>query len=217
MHATPVEAPRRRIRAVWLEVPAGLLVLAAIVWLRWHEPGYAERVAPVRVEGVSGHRVQARNFAVEVDAGGLQVAKTLLGPPATSLATEPVVVGTPGVWLSVPARIEALREEGMVSAIVRTRDGLVYQSGGSDRPKAPALNLDERFVAPGLPEQGRYYFELPPDRLEGARIQLFWGGLVPGSNDALVDVDLGIDAGRARALLGRAGTLDVRGVDGVRR
>ena len=204
--------PLRRLMANWPQLLLTLAVLAAIVWLHRHQPSYVERIAPVRVAGEPGHRIEARNFAVQVETGGLQVGRTLLGPPATSLATEPARVGTPGIWLSVPARIEALSEEGMVSAIIRTRDGLIYKSGGSDRPKMPALNLDERFVAPGLPERGRYFFELPPDRLAGARIQVYWGGLTPASNDALVDIDLGIDEARAQALLRRAGTLDVRGM-----
>ena len=210
MNASANRPPLRWGLARWPTVLLALAVLVAIVWLRRHEPSYSERVAPVRVAGEPGRRVQARNFAVRVDTAGLTVAKALRGPPATSLATEPVMVRTPGVWLSVPARIEALREEGMVSALVRSRDGLVYKSGGSDRPKVPTLNLDDRFVAPGLPEQGRYFFELPPDRLQGARMLLYWGGLTPGRNDALVDIDLGIDADQARALLRQAGTLDVR-------
>lgn len=205
-----MNASASRLLAHWPRVLLVLAVLAAIVWLRRHEPTYSERVAPVRVAGEPGRRVQARNFAVEIDTAGLKVARTLRGPPATSLATEPVMVRTPGVWLSVPARVEALLEEGMVSAMVRSSDGLIYKSGGSDRPKAPTLNLDDRFVAPGLSEQGRYFFELPPDRLQGARILLYWGGLAPGTNDALVDIDLGIDATRARALLRQAGTWDVR-------
>lgn len=210
MSASASHSRLPQVLARWNWALLVLAVLAAVVWLRRHEPSYSERVAPVRVAGEPGRRVEARNFAVEVDTARLTVAKTLRGPPATSLATEPVLVRTPGVWLSVPARIEALREEGMVSAIVRSRDGLVYNSGGSDRPKAPRLNLDDRFVAPGLPEEGHYFFELPPDRLQGARILLYWGGLTPGSNDALVDIDLGIDAEQARALLQQAGTLDAR-------
>lgn len=212
MSAAASRGALRRALAAWPMALLALAVLVAIVWLRRHEPSYTERVAPVRVAGEAGRWVRGRNFAVRVDTDGLQVAKVLLAPPATSLSTEPVRIETPGVWLSVPARLDALLETGMVSAIVRTRDGLVYQSGGGDRPKVPALNLDERFVAPGLPETGRYFFELPPDRLEGARVQVYWGGLTPSGNDALVEIGLGIDAARARALLRGAGTLDLRGM-----
>ena len=66
------------------------------------------------------------------------------------------------------------------------------------------MNLASRIVAVGLPERGRYFFQIAPDRLQGAHLQLYWGALTPASNDALLDLDLGIDAARARALLRNA-------------
>lgn len=191
-------------RVAWPLVLAAVAVVCAIVWLRRHEPSYAERVAPVRVPGSLGARIEARNFAVTVSATvsatGLQAARALGAPGANLFSRERVRLRTPGIWLSVPAEVEALREPGMVSAQLRTPDGLVYRSSPDDRPKLATLNLASRFLAPGLPERGRWFFELPPDRLEGLRLQVYWGGLAPAQNDALVDVDLRIDAGRARAL-----------------
>lgn len=193
--------------AAWPLLLAAVAVVCAIVWLRRHEPSYAQRVAPVRVPGTLGARVEARNFAVAVPETGLYAAQTLGAPHAWSSSGKRVRLRTPGIWLSVPAQVESLREPGMVSAQLRTRDGLVYQSSDSDRPKVDTLNLDSRFVAPGLPERGRWFFELPPDRLEGLRLQVYWGGLTPGSNDALVDIDLRIDAARARRLRTQAPAL----------
>lgn len=185
-----------------------LAVLAAIVWLRRHEPSYADRIAPVRVAGADGERVVARDFAARVDLAGLRVARTLRAPSPHLFVDEPVEIGTPGIWLVVPATVETLREPAFVSALVRSRDDLNYQSSGSDRPKVAAANLDSRIVAAGLPEDGAYFFELPPGRLEGARLLLFRGS-TPGSNDAVIDLDLGIDAARAQALLRGAGVHEV--------
>lgn len=209
----PASSPRALARQGIASGPMLLLALAAlsaIVWLRRHEPSYSERVAPVRVAGETGRRVQARNFAIAVDAPGIQAARVLRAPRPNVFRLETAELRSAGLWLSVPAQIESLLETGMVSAQLRTRDGLVYRSSGDDRPKVPAVNLAARFVAPGLPEQGRYFFEIAPDRLEGLRLQAYWGGLTPMQNDALVDIDLGIDAARARALREGAGTIEVQ-------
>jgi hypothetical protein len=197
----------RRGIAAWPLLLVTIAVVCAIVWLRRHEPSYAQRIAPVRVPGAMGARIEARNFAVTVPDSGLYAAHALGAPSANVFADERVRLRTPGIWLSVPAQVEALREPGMVSAQLRSRDGLVYESSGDDRPRLATLNLDSRINAPGLPERGRWFFELPPDRLEGLRLQVYWGGLTPGSNDALVDIDLRIDVARAQALRTQAAAL----------
>ncbi len=210
MNARVADGARSLLRrgiASWPLLLAAVVVVCAIVWLRRHEPSYAQRVAPVRVPGTLGARIEARNFAVTVPEAGLYAAHALGAPDASSFSGKRVRLRTPGIWLSVPAQVESLREPGMVSAQLRTRDGLVYQNSDSDRPKIDTLNLDSRFVAPGLTERGRWFFELPPDRLEGLRLQVYWGGLTPSQNDALVDIDLRIDAARARKLRAQAPAL----------
>lgn len=205
-------APAQPARTRWFHrvglLLAAVAVLAAIVWMRKHEPGYGERIAPVRVAGEAGERVVARDFAVTVDVAGLRVARRLSAPSPHLFDESRAEIGTPGVWLVVPARVETLQAPAFVSALVRSRDALSYQSSGSDRPKLPAVNLDTRIVAAGLPEDGAYFIELPADRLEGARLLLFRGS-TPASNDAMVDIDLGIDAARAAALLQGAATLEI--------
>lgn len=189
-----------RVRSLWL-LPIALIVIAAIVWLRRHEPSYAERIAPVTIPGEVGKRVAARNFAVTVVPGYMRFAQTLRAPGDDLFGDgKPIELHTSGVWVAVPATIESLRETGFVSAQLRTRDGLYYDNNPDDRPKARVTNLNTRFVAPGLPETGYYFFEVPRDRLQGLHLQLFWGGLAPSSNDALVDIDLRIDAAHAQRL-----------------
>lgn len=184
------------------------LALVAMVALRKAEPGYAEKVAPVLVPGVRDQRVAGRNFAAKI--GNVKVAHAYLTQGTYSFS-EPQKALTSGVWLSVLAEVEALKKPGYVSAQLRSRDGLIYPASGDSRPKLPGIQLTDRPLAVGLPEKGAYFFEVPPDRLEGLRLQLFWGGLTPPSMDTLLDIDLGIDAARRKELLAKApAELDLR-------
>lgn len=185
----------------WATAALIALALVAIVALRKSEPGYAEKVAPVRVPGVRDQRVAGRNFAVKI--GNVKVAHAYLTQSAFS-SSEPATVRSSGVWLSVLAEVEALQKPGYVSAQLRTRDGLIYPAAGDSRPKVPGIQLTDRPLAVGLPEKGAYFFEVPPDRLEGLRLELFWGGLTPPNLDTLLDIDLGIDAARSKELLAKA-------------
>lgn len=195
----------RRLRAIAL----ALLALAAIVALRKAEPSYTEKLAPIVLHGSAElERIQARNFSVDVRGFKAAHAYLVAGPFHDP---QPRRVSTSGVWLSVVAEVEALQTPGMVEAFVRTRDGWKYRAS-RDRPKH-AINLGTRILAPALPEHGAWFVELPPDALEGAHLEVFWGASgSPGRVDHLVDIDLGIDAARAKALLAEAPPLvDLRG------
>jgi len=198
--------PRWRWRdALWIA-----LTLAAVVALRKGESDYEQRDAPLlqRAPTAAPARAEGRNFAVEVKR--LKVARAYL-LKGDYRRPEDYQLRTPGVWLSVLGQTEALREPGYVSAQLRTRDGLVYLATSPERLKLDGFNLRERALAPGLPEQGAWFFEVPPDRLQGAHLQFYWGNLLPHGGDSLVDVDLGIDAAKARTLMAEAKpVLDLR-------
>lgn len=197
----------RRLR--WRHAALVLLALALIVALRKAEPSYEQKLAPIVVHGSAGfERVEARNFAVDVRGFKLARAYLVAGPYHDP---QPKRVSTSGVWLSVVADVEALQSPGQVDAYIRTRDGLRYRAS-RDRPDHDA-NLGARTLAPLLPERGAWFFELPPDRLQGAHLEVFWGVLgAPGRVDNVVDIDLGIDDARAQALLDEAPPLlDLRG------
>jgi hypothetical protein len=203
----PIPLRRRRWWG-WREWLLLLGALVLIVLLRKGQPDYDARVAPLLVHGHGLDRVEGRNFAIDVKgfkvAGAYLVAGDFSHPQPRQLKSS-------GVWLSVVGTLEALEKPGIISARLQTRDGLFYDTSGSGRPKLDGVNLTDRFVAPGLPESGAYFFELPPDKLQGAHLQVYWGNLTPGLMDSLVDIDLGIDAARARALLDEAEpVLDLR-------
>jgi hypothetical protein len=200
---------RRAGRPRWRDAALVLLALALIVVLRNAEPGYEEKLAPIMLQGSADlERIEARNFAVDVRGFKLARAYLVAGPYHDP---KPKRVSTSGVWLSVVADVEALQSPGQVDAYIRTRDGLKYRAS-RDRPNHDA-NLGTRMLAPLLPERGAWFFELPPDRLQGAHLEVFWGVLgVPGRVDHVVDIDLGIDDERAQALLDEAPPLlDLRG------
>jgi len=198
------QASQRR----WRDVVLVALALALIVLLRKGESSYEQRDAPITQHFETSQRALARNFAVQVK--GFKVAHAYLLKGDYS-RPEDYVLRTPGVWLSVLAEVEALEAAGQVRARIVSRDGLIYMGTSADRPKLKGINLRDRELSAGMPERGAFFFELPPDRLQGAHLQVFWGGLVPTGGDSLVDIDLGIDAPRAQQLLGEAKpVLDLR-------
>lgn len=196
--------PRWRWRdALWI-----LLALIAVVALRKGESSYEQRDTPLVQHAQGLGRVEGRNFAVDVTGFKAAHAYLLKGDYSHP---EDYLLRTPGVWLSVVAKVEARDQSGYVSAQLLTRDGLTYVASSQDRPKLKGLNLRERVVVPGLPESGAWFFEVPADRLQGAHLQFYWGNGLPRGGDSLVDVDLGIDAARARKLMAEAKpVLDLR-------
>ncbi len=167
----------------WLA--AGLFLVVA---MRKSLPSYEEQLAAVPVPAVFGRRVVTRDFAVTVDgfrlAHAYRTASTSLG------GGEEQLLKTPGIWMAVPLKIEMLREPGIVGARLRTRDGLLYRSNSDQRPGVRGVNIAGQQLLPGLPRSGAFFFELPPEKLPGAHLELY-SGTLPPSLDAVVDVDLG--------------------------
>lgn len=175
-------------RLGWRDLCWFAVGVALIVLMRRDLLGYEQQLAEVTVPAALGRRVAVRDFAVTVD--GFQLARSYrVADGGTGGAR---VLRTPGIWVSVPLRIEMLREPGVVTARLRTRDGLSYRSNGDQRPALRDANVAGRQILPGLPLAGRLFFEVPPGKLPGAHLQLFHGASPP-SLDAVVDVDLGID------------------------
>ena len=203
---TPVTV-RRLPRWRWRDALWIVLALIAVVALRKGQSEYEQRDAPL-LQSAPIARAVGRNFAVEVGRRKVAHAYLLKGDHRQS---EDRTLRSPGVWLSVLAKVEALERPGYLTAQIRTRDGLVYVASNKERPNLRGFNLSERELAPGLPEEGAWFFELPPDQIEGAHLQLFWGLVLPTGGDSLVDVDLGLDKAAASKLLADAKpVLDLR-------
>ncbi|MGH8082525.1 MAG: hypothetical protein ACREP7_18260 [Lysobacter sp.] len=205
MNAT---ARRRLPRWRWRDALWIVLALIAVVALRKGESTYEERDTPLVQPAKAPGTVAGRNFSVEVGKVKAARAYLLKGDYAHP---EDYLLRTPGLWLSVLAKVEATDRPGYLGAQLRTRDGLVYVASSADRPKLKGINLRDRALSPALVESGAWFFEVPADKLEGAHLQLYWGSLLPVGGDSLVDVDLGIDAAAARKLTSEAKpVLDLR-------
>lgn len=205
MNASAAAPPFRRRLPLLV---AAVLVLAAVVWLRRAEPDYDAKVAPIVLPGAVGQRVQARNFAVEVKKAKLAHAYLT---KAGLFDAAPRTVASDGIWMSLLVEAEPLDEPGFISAQLRTRDGLIYRASDHGRPELGGSNFNGQELLTGLRGTGAYFFDVPPDRLEGAHAQFYWGNVTPGQMDHLIDIDLGLDAAATRKLLaGAPPTLDLR-------
>lgn len=196
---SPVKAATRprRLPVRWSLVAAAVLVLAAIVGLRKAEPGFDEKLAPFVLQGRVEQRVEARNFAVRVKR--LKLTGAYL-TKAGLFDAAPRRVRADGVWLSALVEAEPLLEPGYISAWLRTPDGRDYLAAAEDRPKVDGINFGRQQLATGLTGTGAYFFDVPPEALQGAHLLFFWGLSKPGDMDHVIDIDLGLDAAAVRKL-----------------
>lgn len=192
----------------WTLVAATIASLAVIVALRTQQPSFDEKTAPMRIDGALSQPVEARNFSVTVNKIKLAHAYLIDGRSRGDPGRE---VHADGVWLSALAEVGTSQESGYVGAQLRTRDGRVYRAAPNARPDLKGFNLNETYLVAGLPAVGAYFFDVPPDGLEGATLQFYSGSLTPAQLDHLVDVDAGLDAAKVKALLAEASPmLDLR-------
>jgi hypothetical protein len=180
------------VNAVTKVVSAVLTValMAAAMWLYDRKPHLkAGALHPLLTEGSIGSVVTTRDFSVKV--GGVVVAAAIQKPDFPT----PQVMKTPGLFLIVQAQDRSERRPftpGHVRLV--TRGGVAYQESGR-----AALPSAGDTLQPMLWTPVTYIFEIPKDRLAGAR-------LVVGEADLLnqlsgeTDVDLRIDADRAAQL-----------------
>jgi hypothetical protein len=180
---------RRRWRSVaWLL--AGFVLLVVLVKAQLPYDG---KIAPVLQHGTLRQRAVARNFAVTVHGYRLAQSYTVANTQNFNGPAQ-LTLQTPGVWMSVRVIAEVLDEPGYVSARLLTRDGNYYAANGDSRPHLQGVNLGNMQLIPALPQDGAYFFELPPAQVPGAHIQFYRGLLTPPNMDSLLDVDL--DTGR---------------------
>ncbi|WP_433241015.1 hypothetical protein [Actinomadura nitritigenes] len=171
-------------------VGTGLLVAA--MWVHTMRPKVdAKEMDPLRNDGKIGQTVSNRMFSVRVD--GVQAARSLA--PGLSFGNEPAI-GTDGVYLAVRIRARSEREPlRLGTAVLETPGGYGYRYDPRSGTTSTVPDMQPMIWAPGT-----LLFELPKDRLRGAHLVVGTGGLLPQLS-AAADIDLGIDADRARALL----------------
>ncbi len=180
-------------RLGWRDLCWFVAGFALIVLMRRNLLDYEQQMAEVRVPAAIGTRTLLDDIAVTVEGFRLAHGYRIAGSDSGGDAAEGRVLKTPGLWVAVPLTIEMRRAPGYVSARLRTRDGLLYSANSDNRPYLRGVNIAGTQVLPGLPKRGVFFFEAPPQKLVGAHLELFHG-LGQSSLDAVVDIDLGIDA-----------------------
>jgi hypothetical protein len=179
-------------RAVIAFICAALLV--ALVAANRLVPSYDQETRPISTSGVIGERV--RTSAFEIKADHVSVGHTL--QEKDGLGEKPQ--RTNGLWVLVWADLTGVDEPVTLdTAYLRTTDGHRYDT--SDRMGIGSL--DETGSEPGLTRYGAIGFEIPPNRLAGARLVV---GPVGGENrlGAQADIDLGLTPALTRRMVADA-------------
>ena len=181
--------------SVVTKVVSGLVtavLLAAAMWLYGSKPRLeAGMQNPItnhgRIGAVAGNRV----FSVKVGRADVAsaVAKRDILRNATAMPTS-------GIFVIVYLEIRSNQKPFQPGHVrLATRGGLSYDESGR-----PAIYTSHGDYQPMLWGQASYVFEIPKDRLAGAR--LIVGESAPMNQlSAEADIDLGIDNGRAARLL----------------
>jgi hypothetical protein len=181
-------------RAVVSALVAAALCAAAM-WLWGRQPDLeANSMNPLRTYGRIGAVVKNDVFSVRIDRYDVAASIT-----TTSLSAGAHVAD--GLFLVVhfQARAEQ-RPYTMGHVRLETRDGRTYNEGG----RIGLLTKPDGTYQPMLWESGTLVFEVPKDRLAGARVVI---GQTEGTlvNDLSAEnvIDLGIDNAKAARLAAR--------------
>jgi hypothetical protein len=180
------------VNAVTKAVSAVLTValMVAAMWLYGRKPHLkAGNLKPLLAQGHIGAVVTTGDFSVKV--GSVVVAASIQKPDFP----KPQVMKTPDLFVIVQAQARSEHRPFQLGHVrLLTRGGVAYQESGR-----AALPSSDGMLEPMLWTPATYIFEIPKDRLAGAR-------LVVGEADLLnqlsgeTDVDLRIDGGKAARL-----------------
>ncbi|MFI7641067.1 hypothetical protein [Nonomuraea sp. NPDC049400] len=172
-----------------LGVVVGLVLLAAAVAVQTLHMTEGQEGDPLTYTGVKGEAVDARRFTVRLDSF----------TAARSLQSSGSTLGTDNLFLIVNASAKSSREPyHLAQPVLLTADGKRFSA--TDRVNSD-LTLAATWVQPDIWVSGRFYFEVPPSVLPGARVVF---GLpnktLVESYQPEVEVDLGLDEEGARKL-----------------
>ncbi|MBO2454302.1 hypothetical protein J4573_44955 [Actinomadura barringtoniae] len=181
----------------------GTALLAAAMWLHSLRPHVeADVMDPIRTQGKVGKVVTNADFSLQVER--VTAARSL----APSLSINPPTA-TDGIFLIVQFRATSRRKP------LRLNTGTLETPGGYKFNKSPRLGasgLLEPDYAPLVWSRAAFLFELPKNRLAGARMVVSEGGLFTQLS-AATDIDLGISKSRADEMIRTApASFDMRTV-----
>ncbi|MEU5867184.1 hypothetical protein ABZ815_38840 [Nonomuraea sp. NPDC047529] len=179
----------RKRGSTLLNACAGLLLAAAAVGLQTFHLSANEASAKVTYKGVKGESVDARRFTVRLDS--FVAAKTIQNSDQT--------IATDNLFLVVTASAKSsLKPYHLGQPELLTTDGKKFDA--TDRVASP-LTLANTWVQPDIWVSGRFFFEVPPSALPGARVVFgLPAEVVVEPFQPEVEVDLGLDEEAARKL-----------------
>ncbi|MFI0450886.1 hypothetical protein [Actinomadura sp. 6N118] len=171
----------------------GCALLAAAMWFHSLKPKVeADVIDPIRASGKVGKVITNRDFKLQLER--VVVARSL--KQGLSSSTQPPV-GTDGVFVVVSGRAMSQKKPiSLNTAVLETRDGYKYKK--AQRPGVYAVDPSD--LAPLLWGKLTFYFEIPKERLAGARVVVSQSSLFLAPN-AATEVDLGISESRAEEMI----------------
>ncbi|MGW0807612.1 hypothetical protein [Nonomuraea sp. NPDC002799] len=172
-----------------LGVVAGLLLVAAAIGVQALRLTDEQRSAPLTYAGAKGEIVDAKRFTVRLDAF----------TAARSIQDGSQTIGTDQLFLIVSVSAKSsLKPYHLGQPVLLTADGKKFDA--TDRVDT-GVTMSTTWVQPDIWVSGRFYFEVPPSALPGARVVF---GLPPSvlveSYQPEVEVDLGLDEAAAGKL-----------------
>jgi hypothetical protein len=180
-----------------LSAVAAVALCALAMWFTDVKPHLVARLqTPLLAGGRIGTVVDNRVFSVKVDR--VDVASGIL---KTDVISGDRRMATPGifviVYVSAKSNMKPLR---LGNIRLATRGGLSYDDSGRTEILTPDASLE-----PMLWRSTFYVFEIPKDRLAGARLIVGQSDLI-NNLSAESAVDLGLTADRAAGLLAHPAT-----------
>jgi hypothetical protein len=175
----------------------GLLLVAGIVAGVELRPAEDERTDPITTNGRLGEPVDTGDFELTVEKVRVTHALTF-----DDGFTSGPALRSKGVWVVLTATlVGGSNPVTYDDARLETPGGYAYELSG--RTDSSLTLTDDVRIGPGIARRGAIVFELPPDRLAGARLRL---GMASADRrlgpEALVDLEL--DAATTRRLVDRA-------------
>ncbi|MEV6982499.1 hypothetical protein AB0M95_14730 [Sphaerisporangium sp. NPDC051017] len=196
----PAPAPPRRRRVpLWRRLLAAVLGLALVCGAVYVQTFVldADRLrAPLTVSGGMHDELVTDTFSARLErvefARTIRIKKTY----ATDEAT------TDRIFMIVKVGATAPRRPVQLAAYLLTADGLRFDP--TDRVP-PGATFSEKWVQPGWWRSGLYFFEVPKDRVAGARVVVREPQTLFGDDwVSEVSADLGLDATEAGRMIGAA-------------
>jgi hypothetical protein len=195
-----ITRPRRSAGLRLLTLPLSLLLVVGTVVLGAEiverNPGSEQVQRPFIHTGQMGHAVDGLSFTA--------TGESVRG--AKRVSDDGDVYTTDGVFVLVTVTVAAGTEPvSLAHAALVDRAGRIFEPTSRF-----TQDIDLYTVQPGIPVRGEYTFELPRVALDGGLIlQLSKDPVFGGSNQTVVEIDLGVDPAAAARWLAEPGPLEV--------